>query len=329
MRSAETLLPVEGQLPPLTGATGWLNSAPLTPADLRGQVVLVDFWTYSCINWIRTLPHIRAWSAKYGDAGLRVLGVHTPEFGFEHDTDNIRRAAADMRVDYPIAIDNDYAIWRAFGNMYWPALYFVDARGRIRRHQFGEGDYVQSETIIQQLLAEAGLGAAGTGLVSVQGDGVEAAADWATLRSPETYVGYERAERLAAPRDAVLDARHVFAGPARLTLNEWAISGDWTVGRQAATLNDAGGQLSYRFQARDLHLVMGPAAPGSAVRFRVRIDGRPPADEHGLDVDDQGDGVVTQQRLYQLVRQPGLVIEHLFEITFLDPGVQAYVFTFG
>jgi thiol-disulfide isomerase/thioredoxin len=328
MRPAEALLPVEGQLPPLTGANEWLNSAPLSPDDLRGQVVLVDFWTYTCINWIRTLPHIRAWSAKYGDAGLAVLGVHTPEFGFEHDVGNVRLAAADMRVDYPVAIDNDYAIWRAFGNMYWPALYFIDGRGRIRHHQFGEGDYTSSENTIQQLLAEAGLGGAGTGLVSADGDGVEAAADWATLQSPETYLGYERAERLASPRDAVLDARHVYAPPAQLRLNEWALSGAWTLGRQAATLDEAGGQIFYRFHARDVHLVMGPAT-GNAVRFRVLLDSRPPVDERGLDVDDEGRGVATQQRLHQLIRQPGDVTEHLCEITFLDPGIEAYVFTFG
>ena len=326
MRPAEALLPVEGQLPPLTGATGWLNTAPLTPDDLRGQVVLVDFCTYTCINWIRTLPHIRAWAGKYGD--LSVVGVHTPEFGFEHDTDNVRVAAADMRVDYPVAIDNDYAIWRAFSNMYWPALYLADARGRIRRHQFGEGDYVNSENAIQQLLTEAGLGGTGTGLVSADGDGVEAPADWARLQSPETYLGYERAERLASSRDAVLDAQHAYAAPERLSRNEWAISGAWTLGRQAATLHEAGGQILYRFHARDLHLVMGPGT-GDAVRFSVQLDGRPPWDAGGLDVDDQGQGVVTQPRLHQLIRQPGPVTEHLFEITFLDSGVEAYVFTFG
>ena len=320
------MLPVEGQLPPLTGATGWLNSGPLTPDDLRDQVVLVDFCTYTCINWIRTLPHIRAWAEKY--AGLTVLGIHTPEFGFEHDTDNVRLAAADMHVDYPLAIDNDYSIWRAFGNMYWPALYFADARGRIRHHQFGEGDYANSESTIQQLLAEAGLGGADAGLVSADGHGVEAPADWVTLQSPETYLGYERAERLAAPRDAVLDARHVYAGPAQLTLNEWALCGAWTLGRQAATLDEAGGKVTYRFHARDLHLVMGPAS-GNAARFRVELDGRAPGDDGGLDVDDQGRGVATQQRLYQLIRQSGPVTEHLCEITFLDPGVEAYVFTFG
>lgn len=328
MRPAEAVLPVEGQLPPLTGATGWLNSGPLTTDDLRDHVVMVDFCTYSCINWIRTLPHIRAWAAKYRDAGLAVVGVHTPEFEFEHDTDNIQLAAADMHVDYPLAIDNDYSIWRAFGNMYWPALYFGDARGRIRYHQFGEGDYANSETAIQQLLAEAGLRGAGPGLVSAEGDGVEAPADWATLQSPETYLGYERAERLAAPRDAVLDARHVYAAPAQLRFNEWALSGAWTLGRQAATLDEEGGKISYRFHARDLHLVMGAATP-SAVRFRVLLDGRAPGNDRGLDVDDEGRGVATQQRLYQLIRQSGRVTEHLFEITFLDPGVEAYVFTFG
>jgi hypothetical protein len=327
MRPAEAQLPVEGQLPPLTGATGWLNSAPLTPEELRGQVVMVDFCTYTCINWIRTLPHIRAWAAKYREDGLAVLGVHTPEFGFEHNPENVRVAAADMDLEYPVAIDNDYSIWRAFGNMYWPALYFADARGRIRHHQFGEGDYANSEIIVQQLLAEAGLGG-GAGLVSAEGDGVEAPADWATLQSPETYLGYERAERLAAPRDAVLDARHMYAPPVQLSLNEWALSGAWTLGRQAATLDDAGGKVSYRFHARDLHLVMGPSS-GDGVRFRVLLDGQPPGDHHGLDVNDDGHGVVTQQRLYQLIRQSGPVTEHLFEITFLDPGVEAYVFTFG
>lgn len=326
MRPAEAVLPVEGQLPPLTGATGWLNSAPLSTDDLRDHVVMVDFCTYSCINWIRTLPHVRAWAAKYGDAGLAVVGVHTPEFAFERDTDNVRLAAADMHVDYPLAIDNDYSIWRAFGNMYWPALYFADARGRIRHHQFGEGDYANSEIAIQQLLAEAGRRGADPGLVSADGDGVEAPADWATLQSPETYLGYERAERLAAPRDAVLDARHVYAPPAQLRLNEWALSGAWTLGRQAATLDAEGGKIFYRFHARDVHLVMGA---GNAVRFRVLLDGRAPGQDGGLDVDDEGSGVATQQRLYQLIRQAGPVAEHLFEITFLEPGVEAYVFTFG
>jgi thiol-disulfide isomerase/thioredoxin len=322
-------LPIEGDLPSLDGATEWLNSAPLTADGLRGKVVLVDFWTYTCINWLRSLPYVRAWSEKYKDQGLVVIGVHTPEFEFESDIDNVRRAAADMRVDYPIAIDNDYAIWSAFNNHYWPALYFVDAQGHIRHHQFGEGDYEQSEMIIQQLLTEAGIGGIGHELVSVDARGVEAAADWGSLESPENYVGYGRTENFASPGAAVLDQPRVYAAPARLRLNDWALSGDWTVAEQATALNQANGSIAYRFHARDLHLVMGPAARGAPVRFRLLIDGRPPGAAHGIDVDDQGSGTVTEQRLYQLVRQRGPVTERTFEITFLDPGVRAYAFTFG
>jgi thiol-disulfide isomerase/thioredoxin len=326
---AAVQLPVEGELPSLGSATEWLNSPPLTAAGLRGSVVLVDFWTYTCINWLRTLPYLRAWTQKYKDHGLVVIGVHTPEFDFEHDLDNVRRAATDLRVNYPIAIDNDYAIWRAFDNHYWPALYFVDAQGQIRHHQFGEGDYEQSEMIIQQLLVEAGTGGIGHDLVSVDASGVEAAADWGSLRSPENYVGYERTENFASPGGAAWDQRHVYGAPARLRLNHWALSGDWTVERQATVLNEAGGRIAYRFHARDLHLVMGPAVRGTPVRFRVLIDGQPPGAAHGTDVDDQGNGTVTEQRLYQLIRQRGPVTEHAFEITFLDPGVRAYAFTFG
>jgi thiol-disulfide isomerase/thioredoxin len=326
---AAAQLPVEGELPSLGSANEWLNSEPLTAAGLRGRVVLVDFWTYSCINWLRSLPSVRAWAEKYKEQGLVTIGVHAPEFGFEHDLDNVRRAAKDMRVDYPIAIDNDFALWRAFGNHYWPALYFVDAQGRIRHHHFGEGEYEQSERVIQQLLAEAGVGGIGPELVSVDADGAEAAADWGSLKSPETYVGYERTERFASPGGVALDERHVYAAPARLMLNHWALSGDWTVERQATVLNEADGQIVYRFHARDLHLVMGPAARGASVRFRVLIDGEPPGAAHGIDVDDEGNGTVTEPRLYQLIRQRGRIAEHLFEITFLDPGVQAYVFTFG
>ena len=322
-------LPVEAELPSLSGATGWLNSPPLTAAGLRGSVVLVDFWTYTCINWIRQLPYVRAWAGKYQDQGLVVIGAHTPEFTFEGNADNVRRAARDMRVDYPIAIDSDYAIWRAFRNRYWPALYFADARGRIRHHQFGEGGYEQSERVIQQLLAEAGSGSTGQGLVSVDALGVEAAADWDTLQSPENYAGYERTENFASPGGLVPGQRHGYAAPSRLRLNQWALSGDWTAERQAALLNTASGRIAYRFHARDLHLVMGPAAPGASARFGVLLDGQPPGAAHGLDVDGQGTGTVTEQRLYQLIRQPGPVTEHTFEITFLDPGVQAYVFTFG
>jgi len=322
-------LPVEGQLPSLAGASGWLNSPPLTAMDLRGRVVLVNFWTYTCINWLRQLPYVRAWAEKYQGDGLVVLGVHTPEFDVEHDLDNVRRAVTELRVDYPVAIDNDYAIWDAFANRYWPALYFVDAQGRIRHHRFGEGDYEQSEAIIQRLLTEAGTGGIGHELVSVDAGGVEAAADWESLWSPENYLGYGRTENFASSNGAVLDTPHGYAAPARLGLNHWALSGDWTVNRQAIVLNQAEGRILYRFHARDLHLVMAPAGPGSPVRFRVRIDEQPPGAAHGADVDEQGNGTLTDPRLYQLVRQPGPVSDRTFEITFLDPGVQAYAFTFG
>ncbi|MFL5401437.1 MAG: thioredoxin family protein [Gemmatimonadales bacterium] len=322
-------LPIEGELPWLGGATGWLNSPRLTPAGLRGKVVLVQVWTYTCINWLRTLPYVRAWAEKYQDQGLVVIGVHTPEFGFEHDLDNVRRAAKDMRVDYPIAVDNDYAIWRAFNNQYWPALYFVDAEGRIRHHKFGEGDYEQSEKVIQELLAEAGQGSTGQELVSVDARGIEAAADWGSLKTPENYVGYDRTENFASPGGTVLDQRRVYAAPAQLKLNHWALSGDWTMGKQATTLNKAGGRIRYRFHARDLHLVMGPGARGTPVRFRVLIDGHPPGAAHGLDIDEQGYGTVTEQRLYQLIRQARPVSDRQFEIEFLDPGVGAFAFTFG
>ena len=326
---AAVQLPIEGELPSLGGATGWLNSPPLTAAGLRGKVVLIDFWTYSCINWRRTLPYVRAWAEKYKDQGLVVIGVHSPEFEFEKNVDNVRRAAKDMRIDYPIAIDSDHAIWRAFKNEYWPALYFVDAQGHIRHHHFGEGEYEQSEMIIQQLLAEAGNGGIGHDLVSVDARGAEAAADWGNLKSPENYVGYERTENFASPGGAVLDKRRVYAAPARLRLNHWALSGDWTVEKQATVLNKANGRIAYRFHARDLHLVMGPAARGTSVRFRVLIDGQPPGAAHGVDVDEQGNGTVTEQRMYQLIRQPKPIADRQFEIEFLDSGVEAFAFTFG
>jgi thiol-disulfide isomerase/thioredoxin len=329
MTPAVFQLPIEGEFPSLGGATGWLNSQPLTAAGLRGKVVLIDFWTYTCINWLRTLPYVRAWAEKYKDQGLVVIGVHSPEFAFEKNVDNVRRAAQEMRVDYPIAIDSDHPIWRAFKNEYWPALYFVDAQGHIRHHQFGEGEYEQSEMIIQQLLAEAGVGGIGHELVSVDGHGAEAAADWGSLKSPENYVGYERTENFASPCGAVLDKRRVYAAPARLSLNHWSLSGDWTVANQAALLNKAKGRIAYRFHARDLHLVMGPAARGASVRFRVLIDGKPPGAAHGIDVDDQGYGTVAEQRLYQLIRQAQPIADRQFEIEFLDSGVEAFAFTFG
>jgi thiol-disulfide isomerase/thioredoxin len=326
---AAVQLPIEGELPSFSGATAWLNSPPLAAAGLRGKIVLIDFWTYTCINWLRTLPYVRAWAEKYRDHGVVVIGVHTPEFSFEHDIENVRRAAQDMRVAYPIAIDNDYAIWDAFNNHYWPALYLVDAQGRIRSHQFGEGAYEQSEMMLQQLLADAGLGGIAHALVSVEAQGAEAAADWGDLRSPENYVGDERTENFASPGGAVVDKPRVYAAPARFSLNHWALAGEWTVEREAIVLNKANGRIAYRFHARDLHLVMGPAARGTSVRFRVLIDGQAPGAAHGIDVDDQGNGTVTQQRLYQLIRQPKPIADRQFEIEFLDSGVEAFVFTFG
>jgi thiol-disulfide isomerase/thioredoxin len=322
-------LPVEGTLPSLGSATEWLNSPPLTAAGLRGKVVLVDFWTYSCINWLRTLPYVRAWAQTYKDQGLVVIGVHSPEFDFERNVDNVRRATKDMKVDYPVAVDSDHALWRAFSNNYWPALYFVDAQGRIRHHQFGEGDYEQSEAIIQQLLAEAGNSGVRAGLVSVNALGLEAAADWNNLKSPENYVGYERTENFTSPGGAVPDEPRVYTAPTRLGLNHWALTGNWTIQNQAIVLNKSNGRIAYYFHARDLHMVMGPAAPGKTVRFRVLLDGQPPGAAHGVDIDAQGNGTATEQRLYQLIRQPGPVSDRAFEIEFLDSGVEGFSFTFG
>ena len=329
LTAAMAPLTVEGRLPFLGGATGWLNSQPLTAADLRGKVVLVDFWTYTCINWLRSLPYVRGWAEKYKDQGLVVIGVHAPEFRFEKDVDNVRRAAKDTKIDFPIAIDNDYAIWRAFDNHYWPALYVIDAQGRIRHHQFGEGGYESSERIIQQLLGEAGFSGIGDQLAAVDARGVEAEADWAHLKSPENYLGHERTENFVSPGGAVVDKGRVYAAPARVKLNDWALSGDWTAKKDAVVLNKANGRIAYRFHARDLHLVMGPAVRGASVRFRVLIDGQPPGAAHGIDVDDQGNDTVAEQRLYQLIRQPNPIADRQFEIEFLDPGVEAFAFTFG
>jgi thiol-disulfide isomerase/thioredoxin len=329
LHTSSTRLPVESRLPSFDGATGWLNSPPLTASGLRGKVVLVNFWTYTCINWLRQLPYVRAWAGRYSGHGLVVVGVHTPEFGFEHNPGNVRRAVQDMRVDYPVAIDNDYAVWSAFANHYWPALYFADPQGRIRHHHFGEGEYQQSEMVIQQLLAGNGSAGPDHELVSVDARDAEAPADWAALRSAENYTGYERTENFASPGGPVPGKRHAYEAPAELRLNHWALSGDWTVEEQAVTLNQAGGQIAYRFHARDLHLVMGPTAAGTPVRFRVLIDGQPPGAAHGADADDQGRGTATEQRLHQLIRQPSPITDRTFEITFLDPDVQAYAFTFG
>jgi thiol-disulfide isomerase/thioredoxin len=329
--SSEEKMPlaIEGKVPSLAGATEWLNSPPLTTAGLRGKVVLIDFWTYTCINWMRTLPYTRAWAAKYKPQGLNVIGVHSPEFAFEKDVDNVRRAAKEMTIDYPIAIDSDQAVWRAFQNQYWPALYFIDARGRIRHHQFGEGQYEQSEKVIQQLLAEAGNADFSGEVTSVNTRGIESAADWNNLRSQETYLGYERTQGFSSRGGAPHNRRRVYVAPARWSLNEWALSGDWTMKKQSIVMNEPNGRIAYRFHARDLHLVVGPAAPGASIRFRVSIDGLPPAAAHGDDVDDQGTGLVAEQRLHQLIRQPRPIVDRLFEIEFADPGVEAFACTFG
>jgi thiol-disulfide isomerase/thioredoxin len=316
-------------MPSLDGATGWLNSRPLTAGDVLGKVVLVDFWTYTCINWLRTLGYIRAWADRYDAQGLVVVGVHTPEFPFEHDVENVRQAATDMRVEYPIALDSDYAIWRAFSNRYWPAVYIADARGRIRHHQFGEGGYEKCERIIQLLLRESGGDRIADDLVAVVPDGFEAQADWASLQSPETYLGYEQTHNFASPGGAGLDERRTYVAPDSLKLNDWSLSGEWTIESRASVLNRADGRIVFRFHARDVNLVVGLRVRGASVPFRVVIDGEPPGDAHGLDVDEEGHGTVVQQRLYQLVRERGSITDRTFEITFLAPGVEAYVFTFG
>ena len=322
-------LPAEGHLPGFDGATGWLNTPPLTVQELRGKVVLVDFWTYTCINWLRTLAYVRAWAEKYQDRGLVVIGVHTPEFPFERDVDNVRRAVEEMRVSYPVALDSEYEVWRAFSNRYWPAVYIADAEGRIRHHQFGEGGYDDCERGIQQLLREAGVEGVAEDLVSVAPDGFEAQADWTNLRSPETYLGYAQGQSFASRGGAEIGVPSMYAPPEMLLLNQWALAGDWTIDSGASVLNGAEGRIAFRFHARDVHLVMGPPARGTTVRFRVLVDGRPPGDAHGLDVDDEGHGTVSQQRLHQLIRQRGPIADRTIEIDLLAPGVEAYVFTFG
>ncbi len=321
--------PSQSELASIERADEWLNSPPLTASALRGKVVLVDFWTYTCINWMRTLPYVRAWAEKYRDQGLVVICVHAPEFAFEKNISNVRWAVKDMRIDYPIAVDSDHVIWRAFKNQYWPALYFVDAQGRVRHQYFGEGAYEQSEMIIQALLTEAGSSITERGPVSVDARGLEAAADWRNLKSPENYLGYQRTQNFASPGGVARDMPRVYALPARLRLNDWALSGDWMINNQAVVLNKPNGRIAYRFHARDLHLVMGPPAPGTSVPFRVLINGQPPGAAHGIDVDEHGNGTVTQQRLYQLIRQPNPIADRQFEIEFLAPGVEAFAFTFG
>jgi hypothetical protein len=319
--------PAEGRLPQFDGATTWLNSPPLATAELRGRVVLVSFGTYTCINWIHTLPYLRAWADAYGPLGLVAVGVQTPEFEFEADLGNVARALDEMDIRYPIVVDNDYAIWTAFGNHYWPALYIADAAGDIRHHHFGEGGYDESEMVLRMLLraaAEVEIPA-----VAVEGRGVEAPADWSNVRSAETYIGYDRAVGFASPGGIVAGAPHRYAAPPTLPRNQWALAGEWDVGAVPARLDEPGGVIAFQFHARDLHLVMGPPSGAPPVSFRIRLDGRPPGASHGVDVDEDGNGRADYQRMYQLIRQPGPIGDRRFEIEFLDAGVEAFVFTFG
>jgi thiol-disulfide isomerase/thioredoxin len=324
-------LPVEGELPSLAGASGWLNSPPLDAQALRGKVVLVDFWTYSCINCLRALPHVRQWYERYREHGLVVVGVHAPEFAFERDVRNVQRAVEDLGVGWPVALDNDFAIWRGFDNRYWPAHYFIDAQGRIRAHHFGEGNYEESERIIRRLLREAGntLPGDASAATAIARGAVERAPDMGNLRSPETYIGHARAENFASPGGQRAGSAFDYAVPPVLRLNQWALGGRWLVGEEDARLQQAGGRIAFRFHARDLHLVLAPQASGQPVRFRVRVDGHAPGAMAGADVSAGGDGQVDENRLYQLIRQDGEVGERSFEIEFLDPGVRAYAFTFG
>jgi thiol-disulfide isomerase/thioredoxin len=321
-------LPDEGRLASFDRATGWLGSEPLTPESLRGRVVLVDFWTYTCVNWIRTLPYLRAWHAKYAELGLVIVGVHTPEFGFEHDLDNVVAHARELGVEYPIALDSDYGVWDEFANHYWPAVYLASADGRVRYHHFGEGEYAMTEMAIQQLLEEAGARDVDHGLVEPEASGLEVAADWASLRSPESYLGYAQSTGFASEDSAFYDRRHLYAGDGRLRLNSWDLAGEWTVGRQAAVLDRARGSIAFRFHARDVNLVMA-SETGAPIPFRVTLDGMPVGASRGSDTDADGRGVVDSASTFQLIRQDGAVADRLFEIEFLEPGVGAYCFTFG
>jgi thiol-disulfide isomerase/thioredoxin len=321
-------LPVESRLPGFDGADGWLNSPPLSPAGLRGKVVLVDFWTYTCINWLRTLGYVRAWSERYRDHGLIVVGVHTPEFPFERDEGNVRRAVAAMGVTYPVALDPDYAVWRAFSNHYWPAVYVADAEGRIRYHHFGEEAYEETERVIQRLLRDAGRDGIAHDVVSIVPGGIEAQADWEHLKSPETYLGHGQGRNLAGRREVRPSGQHRYVVPDALGLNHWALEGEWAIEDRASVLISDDGAIAFRFHARDVNLVIRSRA-GTRIPFRVKVDGQPPGPAHGLDIDSSGNGVLAEPRLYQLVREPGRVIDRTLEITFGAAGVEAYVFTFG
>jgi thiol-disulfide isomerase/thioredoxin len=325
----EVALGVEGRLASFEGATAWLNSDRLTPEDLRGRVILVDFWTYTCVNWLRTFPYVRAWAAKYQDDGLTVIGVHTPEFGFEQNIDNVVAQSRRLGVEYPIAVDSEYAVWSAFANHFWPTVYIADVEGRIRFHHFGEGEYPMTEMVIQQLLSQAGADGIDQDLVMVDPRGLEVAADWQTLQSPETYVGYNQSSGFAQEDVATFDEPRAYTSPGQLPLNSWGLSGNWTVAGHAAVLNEPGGRIAFQFHARDLNLVMGPSSDGASIPFRVVLDDQLATDAHGADVDPEGSGVVSEQRTYQLIRQPGAIRDRLFEVEFLDAGVEAYCFTFG
>ena len=329
MSPASVPLPMEGALPSLGGATGWLNAPPFEPSGLRGKVVLINIWTSTCINGLRQLPYVRAWAEQDKERGFVVIGVHSPEFAFEKEVEHVRRAVADLRVDCPVAIDSDHAIWRAFKNAYWPAFSVIDAQGRMRHHDFGEGAYEQPEKMMQHMLGEAGIGGIGPELVAVEARGLEAAADWGSLQSPENDVGLAHTKHVASPGGAALHTRRLYAAPAPLRRNHWALAGDWTVEHQAVVLHEAHGRITSCFHARVLHLVMGPAAQRTAVRFRVCIDGKPPGAAHELDGDDHGNSTVAAQRLYQLIRQPTPIADRQCAIAFLDAGVEAFAFTFG
>jgi thiol-disulfide isomerase/thioredoxin len=318
----------EGRMPELGGAIGWINSDPLSSKSLRGKVVLVDFWTYTCINSLRPLPYIKAWAEKYKDAGLVVIGVHTPEFSFEKERSNVETAVRALKVAFPVAIDSDYRIWESIDNQYWPALYFIDGKGRVRHHYFGEGEYAAAERVLQELLKENGATGLDGGTVSVAGEGVEAAPS-ARIGSPESYVGYRRGESFASPEGLTKDVRRTYRAPERPVLNQWGLAGSWTIGPESAALEAAGGRVVFRFHSRDLHLVLAPGKDGRPVRFKVRLDGAAPGDAHGSDSAPDGSGEVREPRLYQLVRQGARVDDRTFEIEFLDPGVRAVVFTFG
>jgi thiol-disulfide isomerase/thioredoxin len=315
--------------PTLNGATKWLNTQPLNLAGLRGKVVLIDFWTLTCINWRRTLPYIREWEAKYRDQGLVVIGVHTPEFFFEYEPANVSKALKEMNIVYPVAMDNEYKIWRSFSNNYWPALYLIDAKGKIRYQKFGEGDYDEAELQIQELLSEATGKKISNDLATPSLVGVEAAPDWENLQSPENFLGYDRTQGFASPGGGVADQLKLYTAPSKLKLNQWALSGEWTMKEESVFLNNNKGKLIYRFHARDLHLIMGPSLPGTTIKFRVLMDGKSPGLSHGLDIDSDGYGTVTEQRMYQLIRQPGPITDREFQIEFFNPEVEVFDFTFG